>query len=47
MANKKEAIVDAAIRRIANHGGFFSTGQIASDLDCSQSLVFRYYPSKE
>ena len=46
MANKKQAIVDAAIRRIAEEGCSFSTGQVASDLQCSQSLIFRYFPSK-
>lgn len=47
MVNKKEAIVDAAIRRIAEQGNSFSTGQVASDLGCSQSLIFRYYRTKE
>ena len=47
MTNKKEAIVDAAVHRIAEQGSAFSTGQVASDLGCSQSLVFRYYRSKE
>lgn len=47
MANKNEAIIDAGIRRIADHGPSFSTGQIASDLKCSQALIFRYYRTKE
>ena len=47
MANKKEAIIDAGIRRIADQGPSFSTGQIASDLKCSQALIFRYYRTKE
>ena len=47
MTNKKDSIVDAAIHRIATQGCTFTTGQIASDVDCSQSLIFRYYPSKE
>ena len=47
MTNKKDAIIDAAIRRIADQGCTFTTGKIASDLQCSQSLIFRYYRSKE
>lgn len=47
MANKKAAIVDATIRRIAEQGNSFTTGQVASDLSCSQALIFRYYRTKE
>lgn len=47
MANKKDAIVETAIRRIAEHGSTFTTEQVASDLGCSQSLIFRYYRTKE
>ncbi len=47
MVNRKDAIVDAAICRIAEQGNTFSTGQVASDAGCSQSLIFRYYRSKE
>ena len=47
MVNKKREIVDATIRRIADMGNSFSTAQIAADVGCSQSLVFRYYKTKE
>ena len=47
MTNKKEAILDATIDRIAEQGFSFSTVQITSDVGCSQSLVFRYFPTKE
>ena len=47
MVNKRKAIVDATIRRIAEMGSSFSTGQIAFDVGCSQSLIFRYYETKE
>ena len=47
MTNKREAIIDAGIRRIADQGCSFTTGQIASDLECSQALIFRYYRTKE
>lgn len=43
MANKRDAIIDATIKRIAEQGGSFSTGQVASDVGCSQSLVFKYF----
>ncbi|MBR1888561.1 MAG: TetR/AcrR family transcriptional regulator [Candidatus Methanomethylophilus sp.] len=47
MANKREAIVDATIRHIAEQGGSFPTSLIAEDVGCSQSLIFRYFGSKE
>lgn len=47
MANKRDAIIDAAIGRISEEGGGFSTAQIAADAGCSQSLVFRYFDTKE
>ncbi|MBE6527557.1 MAG: TetR/AcrR family transcriptional regulator [Thermoplasmata archaeon] len=47
MPNKKEAILETAVRYIAEQGGSFSTEQIASDLGCSQSLIFRYYHTKD
>lgn len=47
MANKRKAIIEAAITRISEQGDNFSTGQVASDVGCSQSLVFRYFVTKE
>lgn len=47
MSNRKNEIIDATIRHIAMHGDSFSMAQVASDVGCSQSLIFKYYPSKE
>ena len=47
MANKKKEIIEAAIVRISEQGDSFSTSQIADDVGCSQSLLFRYYRTKE
>ena len=47
MANRKNAIIEATIRRISTQGDTFSTSQIAEDVGCSQALVFRYYRTKE
>lgn len=47
MANKKGEIIDTTIRHIAERGDSFSTAQIASEIGCSQSLIFRYYRSKD
>ena len=47
MANRKGAIIDAVIDHIAREGDCFSTAQIAADVGCSQSLIFRYFETKE
>ena len=43
MANRKNAIIEATIRRISTQGDTFSTSQIAEDVGCSQALVFRFW----
>ena len=47
MTNKKGDIIGAAIHRIAMQGDSFSAAQIAADVGCSQSLLFRYYGTKD
>lgn len=47
MTNKKIDIINAAIIRFIEDGDSFSTIEISKDVGCSQSLIFRYYGSKD
>ena len=47
MTNKREAILQSAIVRIAEQGDSFTTEQVAQDASCSQSLIFKHFGSKE
>jgi len=47
MGNKRQDIIDAAIRRMACEGESFLTKDVADDVGCCQTLVFRYYDTKK
>ena len=47
MTNKREVILQSAIVRIAEQGDSFTTQQVAMDAMCSQSLIFKYFETKE
>ena len=47
MTNKKSTIIRATIERLIGEGTSFSTEDVAKDVGCSQSLIFRYYGTKE
>ena len=44
--NRRQQIIEAAIERIAEDGIRFSTEDIARDIGCSQSLIFKYFERK-
>lgn len=47
MTNKKPIIIRATIERLIKDGRSFSTEDVANDAGCSQSLIFRYYGTKD
>lgn len=47
MTNKKLAIIEATIERLIREGRTFSTEDVAKDVGCSQSLIFRYCRTKD
>ena len=47
MTNKKLAIIEATIERLIREGRTFSTEDMAKDVGCSQSLIFRYCRTKD
>ena len=47
MTTRKPEIIEAAIQRYADEGSAFSTEDVARDVGCSQSLIFKYFGTKK